>query len=183
MDHRLLFSAAMLAVIAIAAMAISKPEDHRSAQVQTAIESRESGSNAAPSTTPALPMPGIPRPESVAPAFETSPESTASPANDTSRPADAGMVVGIDPETGRLGPATPEQRARLGIDDAMPTNQHFAKTRNADGSLTIHTQGRLREFFVVKMGPDGKPVVGCVDGPDAAKRALSNHAPAAQEER
>jgi hypothetical protein len=195
MDRRLLFPAAFLVAAAIVTIALPPPQRSRHVQLP-ALRLLELGSKEVlpPAPAPDEGAAAVTPPESVAPAADTATkgrksESTRFPAHSDSRPevdasraASAGMVVGIDPETRRLGPATPEQRARLGIDDAMSPPASFPTTRNADGSLTVHTQGRLREFFVVRMRPDGKAAAGCVDGIDAAGRALSNPAPAATPE-
>lgn len=181
MARGLLLFAELLAAVLIAFIL---PRQNPSTRGGDGAESPDAKTEAVAESTPALmtretvTRATAPR-ESTAPTVATIAEAAAPTDKRVAPLASAGMVVGIDPETGRLGPATPEQRARLGIDDAMPTSQQYATTRNADGSLTVHTRGLLREFFVVRMGPAGKAMVGCVDGLDAAKQALSNPAPAA----
>lgn len=176
MARGLLLFAELLAAVLIA---FAFPGEDSSTRAGDGAESPEANSETVAESIPnSVTRATAPR-ESTAPPTATIAEASAPSADRVVLPASAGMVVGLDPETGRLGPATPEQRARLGIDDAMPTSQQYATTRNADGSLTVHTRGLLREFFVVRMGPDGKAIVGCVDGLDAAKQALSNPAPTA----
>ena len=96
-------------------------------------------------------------------------------------PGQAGMVVGVDPETGRLGPPTPEQRAALGLtefDALNRSSEGLVEVHHPDGSVSIDLQGRFQEFAVVHMDPAGKPVVECLDDRAAVERALKQAAPA-----
>jgi len=91
------------------------------------------------------------------------------------------MVVGVDPETGRLGPPTPEQRAALGAAEQNALSRSsggLVEEHHPDGSVSIDLQGRFQEFAVVHMGSDGKPVVECLDDSAAIERALKATAPA-----
>ena len=107
-----------------------------------------------------------------------------------SRPAgavEAGLIVGVDPETGELGLPTPDQRARL---EALARSRRESASRpvavrHPDGSLSIDVRGRMREFTFVRTRADGKLVYGCLDTPAAVRRALDpvTPAPAAPEER
>ncbi|MGH7342904.1 MAG: post-PEP-CTERM-1 domain-containing protein [Candidatus Rokuibacteriota bacterium] len=94
------------------------------------------------------------------------------------------MVVGIDPETGRLGMPTPEQMEELsGL--ATPEIDHssegLVEVHHPDGSVSVDLQGRFQEFATVRIGQDGKLVFQCVDGRDNAERLLrdSGDVPAA----
>jgi hypothetical protein len=97
----------------------------------------------------------------------------------------AGMVVGIDPETGKLGMPTPEQRQRLlEQDQARAASSHSAEglveEHRPDGTVLIDLQGRFQEFATVRVGPDGKLIYQCVEGEKAAERAIhSKVAPSA----
>jgi len=79
------------------------------------------------------------------------------------------MIVGLDPETGQLGPPTPEQRAEL---------EQIAASRNAllsrssvglveesrpDGTIHVNLQGRFQEYATIRIGPDGRKTFACVD--------------------
>ena len=90
-------------------------------------------------------------------------------------PAVGGMLIGIDPETGKLGMPTREQwnelsdleQQRLDHSSAGLVEVHYP-----DGSVSEDLQGRFQEFATVRIGPDGKLVFQCVDGAENAERAL-----------
>ena len=101
-------------------------------------------------------------------------------------PGTAGMVVGIDPETGELGMPTPEQLQK--ISDAQQnqvdhSSAGLVEVHHPDGSVSIDLQGRFQEYETVRVGPDGKLTYRCVDGEENAKRAVAAPAPPAPEER
>ena len=117
------------------------------------------------------------------------PPSEASPVE---IPAVAGMVIGKDPETGAWGPPTPEQlrelaelrnlsaadrRAIAKPDGPLPEVHH------PDGHVSVELDGQFQEFTTVRLGPDGKPVFTCVQGPENAERTLTEPAAPALEER
>jgi len=86
------------------------------------------------------------------------------------------MVVGMDPETGQLGTPTAEQMA--GLSTAMRGREAGASERSApihhaDGRISMYVGNWMRESSVVRLGAHGRPVFGCLDGPDAA--AYFNH--------
>ncbi len=94
-------------------------------------------------------------------------------------PARAGMVIGLDPETGHIAMPSPGQMARLG---GATTATHPAPVRHADGSMSLNTRDWMRSFSVVRLGPDGRRIVTCVEGAEAAKRArTAPPAPAAED--
>ena len=87
--------------------------------------------------------------------------------------AGAGMVVGIDPESGALAMPTRDQmarlaalRSRLGVSTARPSPVH-----HPDGSVSLDVRSWMRDHAVVRLGADGHPVFGCYDTRDAAIRA------------
>jgi len=87
--------------------------------------------------------------------------------------ASAGVVVGIDPETGQVGGLDAAQMARLSA--AMRAGQASAPQRSApihhaDGRVSMYVGNWMREYSVVRLGADGRPVFGCVDSRDAAVR-------------
>jgi hypothetical protein len=97
------------------------------------------------------------------------------------RPATAGMVVGIDPETGELGMPTPEQLKALSDSPQYEVDHSAAgllEVHHADGSVSVDLQGRFQEYATVRVGPDGKLIFRCVDGEENAKRAVKSSAPA-----
>jgi hypothetical protein len=77
----------------------------------------------------------------------------------------AGMVVARDPETGELGPPTPEQMQEITKHRAevmRNTPEGFTEIRRADGAVGLVLNGKLQSYSVVRMGPDGKPMTECV---------------------
>jgi hypothetical protein len=89
-----------------------------------------------------------------------------------SAPGSAGMIVGLDPETGELGMPTPEQLQELKLaEDPMNwSDEGLVVEVHPDGSKSIDVKGRFTEYSVVRMGPDGKLVFDCVQGAAAAKK-------------
>lgn len=95
------------------------------------------------------------------------------------RPAMAGMVIGIDPETGKLGMPTREQLKNLSDLEQQRLDHSPAdlvEVHHPDGSVSVDLQGRFQEFATVRIGPDGKRIFQCVDGRENAERALRNPA-------
>jgi hypothetical protein len=97
--------------------------------------------------------------------------------------ASQGMVVAIDPETGRLGMPTAEQLGALlpaGSLQLSPsertgllrTSAGLAAVRRADGSVMIDLQGRFMDYSVVRLDANGRPRLGCVDDAAALSRWL-----------
>jgi hypothetical protein len=84
------------------------------------------------------------------------------------------MVVGINPETGRPGMPSPEQREaiRNGDRDAAPSasldrsGEGLQVVHRPDGSRSIDLQGRFHEYAVIRIRPDGTKERICVQGPD-----------------
>lgn len=101
----------------------------------------------------------------------------------------AGMVVGVDPETGLLGPATAEQMLQLFPEEAN------ALSRSSEGlvqrvmpggrGVMLDLAGRFQEFSYVRMTPDGRYVFGCANDPAVVRRGLTAPAkhPAVLEDR
>ena len=110
----------------------------------------------------------------------------ASPAMTAGRPGSAGMLIGIDPETGELGMPTPEQLKELSDLQQYQVDHSDAglvEVHHADGSVSIDLQGRFQEYATVRIGPDGKMTFQCVDGAESAERSLQSPARPASEER
>ena len=94
--------------------------------------------------------------------------------------AQGGMIVGIDPETGRIGPASSAQRAELGLSVSQALSRSQAglvEVHHPDGSVSIDLQGRFQEYAIGHIGPDGRPSLQCLDDRDALKRALATPPP------
>jgi len=83
------------------------------------------------------------------------------------RPGVAGMVIGIDPETGKFGMPTREQLKELSELEQLRLDHSPAdlvEVHHPDGSVSVDLQGRFQEFMTVRVGPDGKLNFQCVDG-------------------
>lgn len=84
-------------------------------------------------------------------------------------PEEAGMVVGIDPETGKIGAPTREQREELdqmaASQGALPSRSTvgLVEERRPDGTVHVDLEGRFQEYATVRIGPDGRKTFGCVD--------------------
>jgi len=92
-----------------------------------------------------------------------------------SAPGRAGMVVGVDPETGQLGMPTAGQMAELSPREQSMISRSGAglvQVHHPDGSVSIDLQGRFQELVIARIGTDGKPVYGCLDDAKALRRAL-----------
>lgn len=108
---------------------------------------------------------------SVASARSAAPEPPAATAGADPHAA-AGMIVGKDPVTGRIGKPTPEQRAE--IERSAPlaspaldrSGEGLTVVHRPDGSKMVDLQGRFQEYTVVRIGPDGKKTQVCVQGPE-----------------
>ena len=88
-------------------------------------------------------------------------------------PMRAGMVIGIDPETGLIGPPTPQQMERLGAARAQSASAtRPAPVYHAGGRISLDVRSWMREYSIVRIGADGKPARVCVSGRDAATEAL-----------
>lgn len=132
-------------------------------------------SNAAERTATARPAP-----------HETQDASSSTTAPTAVAPHEAGMVVGIDPETGKIGPPTAEQRAEL---DQIAASQNALLSRSAaglteehraDGTVHVNLQGRFQEYATVRIGPDGKKIFGCADDTTGISKSASESAASAQ---
>lgn len=98
------------------------------------------------------------------------------PSKAIATPARAGMVIAYDPETGRLGPPTVEQLLALNPRERNAVSRSLAgliQVHHPDGSVSVDLQGRFQEFAVARIGPDGKPVLTCVEDSASVRRALS----------
>jgi hypothetical protein len=95
-----------------------------------------------------------------------------------------GMVVGIDPATGRLIMPEPEQMARIAARRASAaTTAHAAPVLRADGSRSLDVRSWMRDYSIVRLGPNGRAVVDCLEGHDVTARTLHQAPAPALEER
>jgi hypothetical protein len=85
------------------------------------------------------------------------------------------MVVGIDPETGRLGMPSPEDMLQLSAPERIGLMRSAAgleAVRLPDGTVMINLQGRFMDYSVVRLDAAGRPRIGCVDDPRSLSRFL-----------
>ena len=113
------------------------------------------------------------------------PPATRSQTPGQAIPEQAGMVVGIDPETGQLGMPTREQRDEL--DQAAARDQALLSRSSVglveevrpDGTVHVNLQGRFQEYATVQIGPDGKKTFQCLDDSTGFTNATKIAAPTA----
>ena len=104
-------------------------------------------------------------------------------------PGTAGMVIGLDPETGTWGPPTREQLRELeeirgrSLGDArrVAKPEWLPEVRHPDGHVSVDLNGQFQEFTTVRLGPDGKAFFTCVHRAEEAERVASEPAPALEE--
>ncbi len=100
--------------------------------------------------------------------------------------ARAGMMVAIDPRTGALVKPSPEQirAATSGAAEVLRrTPEGLVEIRRSDGAVGLDLQGRFRDYAVVQVGPDGKPVFGCLHAGGSLAPTPRDSLPATPEER
>jgi hypothetical protein len=138
--------------------------------------------------------PAAPERRSV-PALGTAPARPAFPGPETPEavtahaPGVAGMVIGLDPETGTWGPPTREQlreleeiRSRtLGDAHRVAKPGWLPEVRHPDGHVSVDLNGQFQEFTTVRLGPDGKPLFTCVHESEEAERVVAEPVPALEE--
>ena len=84
----------------------------------------------------------------------------------------AGMVVGIDPETGTIGMPSREFRDAMQNDPRGPAMSRSMEglrvIHKPDGSKMVDLQGRFQEYSVVRITSDGRKEQSCVQGSGVA---------------
>ncbi len=99
----------------------------------------------------------------------------------------ASMVMPGAPESDEPGaPVAGPHGSVLTIEQAQARARQIAAelitVKNADGSETLIHDGRLADYSVVRIGPDGRMVFGCVHGELGVSGALHGPVPALEEE-
>ncbi len=82
----------------------------------------------------------------------------------------AGMVVGIDPVTGKIGMPSREFRDAMRERHASPalgrSMEGLQVVHRPDGSKMVDLKDRFQEYSVIRIQPDGRKEQLCVQGPD-----------------
>ncbi|MEK7316600.1 MAG: hypothetical protein AAB011_10485, partial [Candidatus Eisenbacteria bacterium] len=109
--------------------------------------------------------------EVMAPApIPTEPAITSRAVSSTEPVGTAGMVVGIDPVTGKVGMPSREFRDALRESHAAPALSRsmdgLQVIHRPDGSKMVDLKGRFQEYSVIRIAPDGRKEQLCVQGPD-----------------
>lgn len=91
----------------------------------------------------------------------------------------AGMLIGRDPETGAIGPPSAEQRRILLSEGAARdrSGSDLEVIRLPDGTRLVHLDDRFMEYSVARRDPGGRIRMGCVAGPEAARRFIGKTPP------
>lgn len=92
-----------------------------------------------------------------------------------------GMVVAIDPETGRLVLPTAEQMLQLTPSEQtglLRTSAGLSEVVLPNGAVMMDLQGRFMEYSVARLDPSGRLRLGCVNDPLPLRFWLSPGAPA-----
>jgi hypothetical protein len=95
-------------------------------------------------------------------------------------PGFAGMTVGLDPQTGRVGLPAPGQAPRLSAEELQMVSRSQAgllEHRLPGGGVYIDLDGRFQDLIFVRIGPDGRPTYQCVEDSAAARGALLGKTP------
>ena len=93
----------------------------------------------------------------------------------------AGMVVGIDPETGALGMPSPEQLLELTQTERtglLRTGAGLSEKVLPNGAVMLDLQGQFVEYSIVQFDATGRPTFSCVSDANLLRRLLASPAPA-----
>jgi hypothetical protein len=91
-------------------------------------------------------------------------------------PSPAGAVIGIDPETGRLGMPTAAQMLELSAAERtglLRTSDGLTEVVLPDGSVMVDLQGRFMTYSVVRLDGRGGYRFTCAEDAPALWRALT----------
>ncbi len=103
-----------------------------------------------------------------------SPSNPASPALEAPvAVVDGGLVVFLDPATGRPTSVAPEGATLSQLSPTLALDLPVAQRRSASGAWVADVPEYLQSYAVVVVGLDGRPVWTCVDGAEIAEEILS----------
>ncbi len=155
-------------------------------------------------TAPATPRSTDPADENVAPRparieplkFSDSPATATAPVTESTTNAAAtslasepvgvaGMVVGIDPETGKLGMPSREFRDAMRDNPRGPalsrSMEGLQVIHRPDGSKMVDLRDRFQDYAIVRIAPDGRKEQTCVQGPEVEAALVGKPAAVAPE--
>lgn len=142
--------------------------------------------SAARTSAPAASAANVPRAASAASAAPAAAPVPPAAAPAPAMPAGtAGMLVGIDPETGKLGPPSRDFRAKLSLSPALDRSMAgLTVVTRPDGSKHLDLQGRFQEYMVIHLTSDGRKEQTCVQGPEveAALKGTADARPSSEYE-
>ena len=81
-----------------------------------------------------------------------------------------GTSAPLNPQTGQVRPLTQEEAQRLaaGIKElANQSTDGLQSVRHADGSVSMHLQGRFQNVAVARLDEDGTLTQSCIDNPES----------------
>src|SRR5205085_5584762 len=94
------------------------------------------------------------------------PTAASNSATSSNRAIEAGLKVHIDPATGRIVPP-PANAAPNPVAKEMFKSSHEGLVEEpgttAAGGFKVDARGRFRSAVTVSLGPDGKPLVNCLE--------------------
>ncbi|MBI5835790.1 MAG: hypothetical protein HZB25_00970 [Candidatus Eisenbacteria bacterium] len=96
-------------------------------------------------------------------------------------PVVSGLVVAVDPLSGRQSLPTLEQLAELSAAEKHMLSRSDAglvQHRLANGAVVLDLDGRFQEFTFVRLGPGGGRHFSCMDDAPVLRRALKPADPA-----
>ena len=108
------------------------------------------------------------------------PARAVAPASQALPPGSAGMTARIDPQTGRVGMAVPDQAVRLTVEELQMVSRSQAgllQRQLPGGGMYIDLEGRFQDLMLVRVGPDGRRTYNCVEDSAAAWDALLGKTP------
>jgi hypothetical protein len=174
---------ALISAVAIAAIAfVALVERHTPTSMKTNVVHAVSAKAAPAVNAPAAAARAPAASATIASAPTAAPAAAQRHSPNGTLPARAaGMVVGIDPVTGRPGPLSPADRAALQRQALTSPSLDRSDiglmvVHKADGSKMIDLQGRFQEYAIVKIAADGRKIESCVQGPQV--EAALHDAPA-----
>jgi hypothetical protein len=92
-----------------------------------------------------------------------------------------GMVVSIEPGTGRLVMPSPEEMLLLSAAERtglLRTSAGLTEIHGPDGAIGVDLQGRFMEYSLVRLDPTGGPHFFCVNDGIMLRALLARCAPA-----